>query len=243
MIRCRERENDIRKLIKEKTREAIYDKSFDFYHSPLALRVLEEQSHKFEKIIIDFLHEFCKREKAFGGCRVVSTEALCEAWARGKRYKYFGKIDCILSDDAGRIIIVDYKNTSPPPIASCRADETTGTLDNFQCAMYVTLWNLTDSAKADKMIFCSIKNAGKNAAVIDDENAKKTPESYEPTLSAFECYAAFFYETVENGNPEPLRGALDGDDALIAPDVYSDCMACDFKTICRTAYTVASHKL
>ena len=238
-----ERENDIRKLIKEKTGEAIRDKSFDFYQSPIALRVLEEQSHKFEKIIVDFLYEFCKKEKGFGGCRVVSTEALCEAWERGNRYKYFGKIDCILSDDAGRIIIVDYKNTSLPSIASCRADETTGTLDNFQCAMYVTLWNLINPVKVDKMVFCSIKNAGESVAVIDDENAKKTPESYEPTLSVFERYASLFYERVENGNPEPLRSALRGDDALIAPDVYSDCMACDFKTICRTAYTVASHKL
>ena len=238
-----ERENDIRKLIKEKTGEAIRDKSFDFYQSPIALRVLEEQSHKFEKIIIDFLHEFCKKEKGFGGCRVVSTEALCEAWERGNRYKYFGKIDCVLSDDAGRIIIVDYKNTSLPSIASCCADETTGTLDNFQCAMYVTLWNLNNSTKADKMIFCSIKNAGKNVAVIDYGDDKKLPESYEPTLSAFDRYASLFYETVENGNPEPVRGAQQGDAALVAPDVYSDCMACDFKTICRTAYTVASHKL
>ncbi|MGI0528853.1 PD-(D/E)XK nuclease family protein [Treponema socranskii] len=238
-----ERESDIRKLIKEKTGEAIRDKSFDFYQSPIALHVLEKQSDKFEKVIIDFLHEFCKKEKGFGGCRVVSTEALCEAWERGNRYKYFGKIDCVLSDDAGRIIIVDYKNTSLPSIASCRADETTGTLDNFQCAMYVTLWNLTDPVKVDKMVFCSIKNAGESVAVIDDESAKKTPESYEPTLSVFERYASLFYERVENGNPEPLRSALRGDDALIAPDVYSDCMACDFKTICRTAYTVASHKL
>ena len=238
-----ERENDIRKLIKEKTGEAICDKSFDFYQSPIALRVLEAQSGKFEKIIIDFLHEFCKQGKGFGGCRVVSTEASCEAWESGKRYKYFGKIDCVLSDDAGRIIIVDYKNTVPPSIASCRADETTGTLKNFQCAMYVTLWNLADPVKVDKMVFCSIKNAGDNTVVIDYGDDKKLPESYAPTLSVFDRYASLFYETVENGNPEPLRGVRHGDDALIVPDVYSDCMACDFKTICRTAYTVASHKL
>ena len=238
-----ERENAIRKLIKEKTGEAICDKSFDFYQSPIALRVLEAQSGKFEKIIIDFLHEFCKPGKGFGGCRVVSTEASCEAWESGKRYKYFGKIDCVLSDDAGRIIIVDYKNTVPPSIASCRADETTGTLKNFQCAMYVTLWNLADPVKVDKMVFCSIKNAGDNTVVIDYGDDKKLPESYAPTLSVFDRYASLFYETVENGNPEPLRGVRHGDDALIVPDVYSDCMACDFKTICRTAYTVASHKL
>ena len=238
-----ERENDIRKLIKEKTGEAIRDKSFDFYQSPIALRVLEAQSGKFEKIIIDFLHEFCKPGKGFGGCRVVSTEASCEAWESGKRYKYFGKIDCVLSDDAGRIIIVDYKNTVPPSIASCRADETTGTLKNFQCAMYVTLWNLADPVKVDKMVFCSIKNAGDNTVVIDYGDDKKLPESYAPTLSVFDRYASLFYETVENGNPEPLRGVRHGDDALIVPDVYSDCMVCDFKTICRTAYTVASHKL
>lgn len=238
-----ERENAIRKLIKEKTGEAICDKSFDFYQSPIALRVLEAQSGKFEKIIIDFLHEFCKQGKGFGGCRVVSTEASCEAWESGKRYKYFGKIDCVLSDDAGRIIIVDYKNTVPPSIASCRADETTGTLKNFQCAMYVTLWNLADPVKVDKMVFCSIKNAGDNTVVIDYGDDKKLPESYAPTLSVFDRYAFLFYETVENGNPEPLRGVRHGDDALIVPDVYSDCMACDFKTICRTAYTVASHKL
>ena len=238
-----ERENDIRKLIKEKTYDAICDKSFGFYQSPIALRVLEAQSGKFEKIIIDFLHEFCKQGKGFGGCRVVSTEASCEAWESGKRYKYFGKIDCVLSDDAGRIIIVDYKNTVPPSIASCRADETTGTLKNFQCAMYVTLWNLADPVKVDKMVFCSIKNAGDNTVVIDYGDDKKLPESYAPTLSVFDRYAFLFYETVENGNPEPLRGVRHGDDALIVPDVYSDCMACDFKTICRTAYTVASHKL
>ena len=238
-----ERENAIRKLIKEKTYDAICDKSFDFYQSPIALRVLEAQSGKFEKIIIDFLHEFCKQGKGFGGCRVVSTEASCEAWESGKRYKYFGKIDCVLSDDAGRIIIVDYKNTVPPSIASCRADETTGTLKNFQCAMYVTLWNLADPVKVDKMVFCSIKNAGDNTVVIDYGDDKKLPESYAPTLSVFDRYASLFYETVENGNPEPLRGVRHGDDALIVPDVYSDCMACDFKTICRTAYTVASHKL
>ena len=238
-----ERENAIRKLIKEKTYDAICDKSFDFYQSPIALRVLEAQSGKFEKIIIDFLHEFCKPGKGFGGCRAVSTEASREAWESGKRYKYFGKIDCVLSDDAGRIIIVDYKNTVPPSIASCRADETTGTLKNFQCAMYVTLWNLADPVKVDKMVFCSIKNAGDNTVVIDYGDDKKLPESYAPTLSVFDRYASLFYETVENGNPEPLRGVRHGDDALIVPDVYSDCMACDFKTICRTAYTVASHKL
>ena len=109
--------------------------------------------------------------------------------------------------------------------------------------MYVTLWNLADPVKVDKMVFCSIKSAGESVAVIDDESAKKTPESYEPTLSVFDRYASLFYERVENGNPEPLRGVRHGDDALIVPDVYSDCMACDFKTICRTAYTVASHKL
>ena len=238
-----EHENDIRKLIKEKTYDAICDKSFGFYQSPIALRVLEAQSGKFEKIIIDFLHEFCKPGKGFGGCRAVSTEASREAWESGKRYKYFGKIDCVLSDDAGRIIIVDYKNTVPPSIASCRADETTGTLKNFQCAMYVTLWNLADPVKVDKMVFCSIKNAGDNTVVIDYGDDKKLPESYAPTLSVFDRYASLFYETVENGNPEPLRGVRHGDDALIVPDVYSDCMACDFKTICRTAYTVASHKL
>ena len=109
--------------------------------------------------------------------------------------------------------------------------------------MYVTLWNLADPVKVDKMVFCSIKNAGDNTVVIDYGDDKKLPESYAPTLSVFDRYASLFYETVENGNPEPLRGVRHGDDALIAPDVYSDCMACDFKTICRTAYTVASHKL
>ena len=237
-----ERESEIRKLIKEKTLEAIRDSSFDFYQSPIAVRVLENQAHKFEKIVIDFLHEFCKSEKGFGGFRVVSTEAPFFARRGEKRYKYFGKIDCVLSDDAGRIVIVDYKNTTPPSIASCRADETTGTLDNFQCAMYVTLWNLNNPVKADKMIFCSIKHAGKNIAVIDNGDGKKTFESYEPTLTAFERYTDFFYETVENGNPEPVR-MPHGNASLIAPDVYSDCMGCDFKTICRTAYRVASHKL
>lgn len=229
-------ENSLTELVKAKINETIHSPEMSFHESPLIIKVLESQTGKIQSIIMKFLRVFCRPEM-FGGKSVIGTEKWVEAPCEGKNYALSGKIDCLLSTDNGDVSIIDYKNSSVPSKKSLMCS-TENTLDDFQAAMYISLWNKNNEAvPVSDMTFCSIKNPGTTSGSRTAIDAQA--DDLETTLELFEQYTDSFYKAVDGKDLIPS--------AKKAPfnklEVYSDCSQCDFKTICRHTYSVAGHKL
>ena len=230
--------------------KAIHSSDMPFKDSPIVITVLESQKSTFVDIITNFLRDFCRPQDAssnpgYGGCKVVSTES----W-NGIKYDDYalcGKIDCILVNDEDQIVIVDYKNNSVPAINDCIVDETTGLLENFQCAMYVDLWNIGhDSVRVSRMTFRSITNtlpSGKKIIISENKTSSRdksvTPEEFETTLELFHEYTDTMYDSVSKGSLEP---SFKAEEAKLKVDAYANCRSCAFKSICRTSFTVTGKK-
>ena len=238
-----EDEDRIILLIKECVQEAINSPSMNFCDSPLVIDILKAQSFKFEAIILSFLKRFCDpvSKNNFAGYTVYAIEKWYDGINNDLHFMYLGKIDCILqSPDGESLAIVDYKNTKLPSIKSCLIDEENNVLGDFQCAMYVKLVKINRSeSEIGCMVFKSITKPKSNV-VIDKDDAKKTLESFEPTMELFDKYASTFCYCIEENILTPERESVT---KMNDVDVYKNCFDCSYKAICRTSFTVASHKL
>ncbi len=231
-----EEDKNLRQLVDE----CVF-KSFDLYKSsPLSYEVLVSQRNKFSAAIISFLKFFCT-EKTYGGNTVVSTEKwLCSKNNENSSYALNGRIDCILAgnDDKG-VTIIDYKNTGLPSLKECIFSEEEG-LSDFQCAMYVDLWNYKNEInQLDKMAFTSI-NGAKEIVIIDSEKNDKSLEIYNSTLTEARILEDYFAEKVENCDLN-LESAKKNKFSKL--DIYTDCSKCNFKASCRTLFTCGNKKL
>ena len=188
-----------------------------------------------------------------GNCTVYGVENKCITPSEDGSYLYFGIIDCLLksprmndSETEGWIII-DYKSTSGsiPKQNEINVDEN-GLLHDFQMPMYISLVRpQSDEKQIDAAYFYSIKiEQTQKRAVIDryinTDTKNSTQEAFEPTLKKFTEYSNAFSKKCMNG-PEPYI-SYDNTDRL-AVRVERDCSACDFKSICRTTYSIAQRKL
>lgn len=245
-----ENEYEIAELVKHSVYEAIHHEEMSFSKSPLVIEVLESQVKNFETTVLGFMRKFCvsgEKGKA-GGFEVLSTEK----WLSGKNsnlnYVLSGKVDLLLKDEAGRIYVIDFKNGKCPSAKSCRLEEVSeenGTfldLNNFQCAMYVTLWNLNSSKSnhVKGMAFESIKEGKASSVFWEDSEA----EEYDKSLEVLSKYADIFYESAAVCKFEPNAFADDSEYVHYAKvDSFDDCFGCKYKNICRTAYTVGQKRL
>ena len=216
-------------------------KAFSLYEtSPLSYEVLVSQKNKFSSAIISFLKFFCT-EKTYGGNTVVGTEKwLCSKNSETSSYALSGRIDCILSsgDDKG-VTIIDYKNTKNPLLKDCVFSAEDG-LSNFQCALYVDLWNYKNEInRLDKMSFASIKG-GEEIVIIDSEKKSKLPEDYNSTLTEARILEDYFAQKVQEGDFD-LESAKKNKFSSL--DIYTDCARCNFKSSCRTLFTCGNKKI
>lgn len=241
-------QSEIQDLVSSVVEKSIHSKSQKFSNSPLAVEVLESQKKLFEQIIFSFLKRFCApfSSKSFGGCKILETEKWLSWKNVLKDYGLGGQIDCVLCDDNLNIILIDYKTGSVPKISSCQMNKDLGILEDFQCAEYISLFDnqSLSSTKVSKMAFSSIKYDDCNV-VVDLEPAPRssaqTPEEYKNTLALFSEYTDIFYEKLKNQELMPLTNKKNGKFNYV--NIFEDCKKCNFRSVCRSCFTVAGHSL
>ena len=229
-----ENQSELLPLINDFALQAIRDPEQGFCDSPLTLQMLESQIPAITQTIIDFLKDFCSKFEAY---KVKGVEKWYSGNNEKRGWSYTGKIDCLLSsgnadsNDLGWTII-DYKNTSGAMPKQYQANvQEDGSLADFQIPMYITLVRENEKVQDISLAgFFAIKANGtqKNTIVVDATKDAKKIENYQPTLDAFEEYAEVFAECVKNSE-YPLKNV----------DLFEDCSACSYKSICRTNYTIA----
>lgn len=266
-----ENNDGLREEIRRLTDEAIHDTSMSFKSSPLVIHILESQAESIAADILNFLGTLCRppeypktvssrtRIKGFGGYKVAGAELEIESQT-GQGVSVLGKIDCLLSDPVtGDFVIIDYKNSSfAMPRAADVYPDSNGILADFQMPMYVTLVQ-NERIKRDSGIkiqaayFYAIKD-GKNLGVIDEytglpsgspegaANNKSYGTFCDITLSSFGNYAKKFEESIGSSDFSPVNPA-DKMSALINVEPHRTCVQCDFKSICRTTFTVGAQEI
>lgn len=263
-----EDERAVRGVVEDCAELAFRAPDAEFRDSPLVMTALESQKENFTDEILSFLKKFCRRydgKGGFGGCRVKAVENWYSAGTAGR--EYFGRIDCLLADDSGALSVIDYKSNDTPDRKDCLADAD-GRLGDFQMAMYVALLDAQNPSPADgaaesgggekgapdgapahcaaapaggaeNALFYSIRRE-KPVYILCGADEKLGRGNFRATLEALEKYAERFYERAGAGDFSPRRGSSDPYNSV---DVYEDCMKCQFKTICRTAYIVAGRSV
>jgi RecB family exonuclease len=135
-----------------------------------------------------------------------------------------GKLDRISVSEDDEPVIIDYKTNLMPTKAESAVGEDQR-IRNCQMAMYVSLFEEKSAAKIGGAYFMSIKQNDINAVIGKPQKKRGfSREEYQPTLDALGERIRHFAESVNGMDfvPRPLN--------------RSNCRACDYKTICRTAY-------
>jgi CRISPR/Cas system-associated exonuclease Cas4 (RecB family) len=140
---------------------------------------------------------------------------------------FVGKIDRVSVSPGGGPIVVDYKTGATPTGAASR-ESPASPLRDFQMAMYVKLYEEEKQLPVENGYFASIH--GRAILGVFEGPTKEDPrggrEKYQATLEAFEKYAEGFARAVKEMD-FTARGVP-----------FKTCAACDYKTICRSAYTL-----
>lgn len=246
-----------KRLYNEIVHEAIHDRTSDFRDLPLVLFTLDSQKTKIADAIFEFLKvlllpfgEYSGRKgyeniNGVGKCAVLGVEKTFAA--NFKDFDLFGKIDCLLKSADGEVVILDYKNTSASiPSSSEIAVSDEEILQEFQMPFYANL--VSENIRLGRLkgelfasYFYAIKDKTKTAAFDDTPGSKKTISDFGEAMSVSLEYAELFKSKVENYDfaPKALRSKKD----RLGVSKYEDCARCQFKTICRTTYTVGEKTL
>ncbi|MCR5496160.1 MAG: PD-(D/E)XK nuclease family protein [Treponema sp.] len=243
--------------------KAILHISNDFHDSPLVIKTLLNQKEKVFRSIYDFLSVFLlpyavddsveipKNINGLGNCIVSAVEGTFIS--EEEEFSYYGKIDCLLkSPDTKQYILIDYKNTesSIPKEKEFCVDAENGILKNFQMALYCRIL----SKKGDEILasyFYPIKDASKARMVFDEKTVnatKKTDpvmpfEKFIPTLEVCHEYAKIFNDIVSNPKADYTPETNDDVKNRMNTKSYENCAQCNFKTICRTTYSLAGKQI
>ncbi len=182
--------------------------------------------------------------------------------------QYFGKIDTLLISPENDWIVIDYKNSKIPAVQDIFADEN-GILKDFQMPVYFKVLNEQLLHEIAAGTFYSIQTGNTNSAVDifatkktgDEKDAFYEPckmfEHFKPTIDSLKNYAQTFENMV---NPKsslnlPLFDSKDfkiydflpytsnDKSDILNVNVYENCTKCNFKTICRTTYTIGKKTL
>lgn len=226
------------KKIMELTDQAITECKKSFHDSPLVVEMLTSQKAKIADTLMAFLHTFLG---TYGGHYVNGVEKSIDYEPVNKPYKFYGKIDNLLSNMEESSItggweIVDYKNSSSalPAKGDCFAKTDSNgnsVLNDFQMPMYISLLKGTTNKEIIKAGFYAINNPEKTTDVI---SAKTTFTNFEDTMDLFEKYTDTFNEKIENQDFDPASAQV---------TAWDDCGSCSFKSICRHSYTIAGKNI
>lgn len=245
---------------------AIMSRSNSFCDSPLVLKTLEKQQAKTTEKIIGFLKmlllqykkedgtETPKEINGIGGCSVFGVEQTL--FAPQKDFAYYGKIDCVVkTPDTKQFVLLDYKNTkaSIPVEADFTMDAETKTLGDFQMSVYCRLLSKDCKKELAAAYFYSISDKKKQMVfdkyqvnLVDSKKQPKPDHNYdifEPTVSTCDEYALILKEAVAASSPDftPYSGGEKTERMNVKK--HEHCAKCNFKTICRTTYSVGGKNL
>ena len=237
--------------------KAIKHISNDFHDSPLVIKTLLNQKQKIAQTIVSFLKELllpCKLEDSEKSSRVKSGIGTCIVFAvegtfisEQADFSYYGKIDCVVkTPDTKQYILLDYKNSysAIPAEKDFKVDEETGILKDYQMAVYCRLLSNDCEKEIAAAYFYSIKPQSTSyKKLVFDKSEKKNYPSFEPTVIASAEYAKLFNDKTSDANPD-FQPETSGDiKNRLNTKVYSDCIKCNFKAICRTTYSVAGKQI
>jgi hypothetical protein len=190
------------------------------FKGPLAVPLAAAQSRAIAKKLRALLRA---EGKYFNGYTVAETEGWIEFTKDAVRFR--GKIDRVSAAPGGGPVIIDYKTGKTPSRKNCMVSEDTE-LRDFQMPMYVKLYEEKTRVPVGGAYFFNI-NKHDPAVIIGRLPGKRnscTREAYQPTMDALEEY-------VRRHDRE--LGALD-----FAPKGFVPCNSCDYRYICRTAYSL-----
>lgn len=234
----------------------------EFRGLPLVILTLSSQQDKIADAIWNFLKTlllpFGKYSgspayvtmNGIGGCFVAGLE-MSLAGDFGD-YDLFGKLDCLIKTPEGDFIILDYKNSSSsvPAATKIKVDNDTELLGDFQMPLYVELVDCPqnkENLKGDLFAayFYAIKDREKRAAFDETEGIKEDKKfkfaDFEPTTTALKSYTEIFKCQTEKFDFEPRTSSSKKDRLNV--NKHENCVACQFKTVCRTTYTVAEKRI
>jgi len=202
--------------------------------------------------------------KGFGGYKVLGDELNFSSKVMvdekdAEELSLYGKIDCLLASEEGEYVIIDYKNTlSAIPSEGALSQDENGLLGDFQMPMYVSLIKnekipQDSTIKVEAAYFYAIKDANRRAAIDEYRglassapegslNIKKYDVFCANTLLLFNKYMADFSERIKNGRFEPIN-PKEKKDHFVHVEPYKVCASCDYKSICRTTFTVGEKNL
>ncbi|MBO4319612.1 MAG: PD-(D/E)XK nuclease family protein [Treponema sp.] len=262
-------DEDITETVKKQIQHATEKAIQEFSKSPLVKKVLLSQQNQISDSMYGFLcillipfgssiNSNGERQNiaGLGKCTVYGVENISLYPSENADYFYTGVIDCLLKsprmDDSETEgwIIIDWKSSSAsiPRAADIYQDEN-GLLHDFQMPMYITLiLAQSDEKNVDAAYYYSLRKEKKSyeqkKAVIDryvnSEKKDLTQKSFEPVIKKFTEYADVFSKKCMDV-PEPYI-SYDSKDSL-AVRAERDCTKCDFKSICRTTYSIAERNL
>lgn len=235
---------ELKELISQKVEEGIKAPS-DFRDSILAINALESQKEKITENITQVITLLLQplTNNGFGGCTVVGIEK--EITLPASTFDWYGKIDLLLKTEASEYIIIDYKNSKEgiPKEAEKFADRN-DILKHFQMPLYYKLVG-GDSYqdfedRVSKGVFCTLKDASLSVYTNKDSGSIE-PVDFRETYRVLDDYAKLFKRKTDSFEFEPYS-TIDHN-CKLNTSPYENCIACPYKTICRTTYTLGGQKL
>lgn len=218
----------------------------------LSREVFLNQAAAFKTKLQAFLKYFLSY---FHGSKVLETEAWHES--AEKTHILVGKIDLVLKTSNDEIWIIDFKTGKTPNLNNCLVNEE-GELSDFQLSFYTRLYEKTKSVQVQGAAFSSINEnriypmigflpkTEQRSSIPYSENKKvlrnlelysqnsnntNKPVDFNKTLEALDYYIQNYSKKI-NGN----EFALDSD----IP--FSNCLSCEYNTVCRTSFRVSGDK-
>lgn len=238
------------KIIEEKTILALKS-NLEFSDCPLTILSLKSQSKSIAQNITNFLQFLLIKYKnvldksgnsksinGIGNCIVLGSEL--EEFKSFENYNFTGKIDLLLETPEKSIVIIDFKNSksSFPKQKECKINDDK-IIQDFQMPVYYKLITENYENKIEAGYFYSIRTLEKQC--MTDESAKSTFEDFLPTINELETYSKSFIERIDNYDFVP-KTSKDKTDKLNVK-YYENCINCNYKSICRTTYTVGKNIL
>jgi CRISPR/Cas system-associated exonuclease Cas4 (RecB family) len=214
------------------TRECVHEAALHYpaFRGPLAAPLIIAQEKAISKKLIRLLET---EALYFPGHEISGVEEKMELLIRLEKGPALlnGKIDRVSINPDGDPLIIDYKTGGFPTKPVCTFDEETG-LAEFQMPLYIRLYEgLHAKVQVEGAFYISI-NKNKLGAIVGKPAGKKghTREEYQPTLDAIDDYLEEFARSLESLHFAPDNLQL------------SRCYECSYKSICRSAYSLNTHK-
>ena len=206
--------------------------------SALTTRFLQAAQDQFvfnlENCLVNFL-------SFFSGCSVIG----CEKWYQTQKETYFlnGKSDCILRDENGKYIIIDFKLANLPKRKDCTGEGDKGLCD-LQLPMYITLAENNENIIIETALFFSIIKQIPEVIignVYDEINNINYPKRAQDRVERHDETYKQLIEIFDNKVKQFADEIITGNFSIFETN-YNECYNCEYSRICRKVYTIKNEK-